>query len=216
TIRGEGAPAAELAEGFDRVMEGKRPPARKPTLPDTSRPVVALDSRPTLGVYPVKRMYMGRIKKARRRIWIAQAYFLPRHRFRKALARAVGRGVDVRVIIPDRSDVRAADLAAWAPVGKLMSHGVKVARYAAGMLHTKMALIDDTLIVGAANLDSMSLYWNRELALMIREPSVVAAAERLFADYETKALPTTAAMVGSRPWGERFAGWLLRPFLWIL
>lgn len=214
--RGEGGPVEELVEGFERVVKGLHPPRKHPLRLDVDRPVVVIDSRPTLGVYPVKRMFMSRIKKAKRRIWIAQAYFLPRHRLRKGLERARHRGVDVRIVTPDRSDVKVADLAAWTPIAKLVKKEVAVFRFVNGMLHTKMALIDDTLIIGAANLDSMSLYWNRELAMMTRDARTVEEGERLFLDYLDSSRPVTMGTLRSLPVSQRFLGWLLEPFHWIL
>jgi cardiolipin synthase len=214
--RGEGRPVEELAASFDQALAAQAPIPGEKLARLRRRRIEFLDSRPKLGAYPIKRLYLRMIKKARRRVWIAQAYFLPRHRLLKALSKAAQRGVDVRIVVPDRSDVMVADLAAWPAITRLVKKGIPVARFGEGMLHTKMAIIDDTLVFGAANLDSMSLYWNRELALMVRLPDTVLEAEAIFADYERRARPVTRATIRARPLWSRVVGRLLRPFHWIL
>jgi len=215
-VRGEGGPAHDLKDSFTGVLGGRTP--RLPLLIRPSEsPVQVCDCRPMRRNYPIKRLYISSIKKSRKRVWIAQAYFIPRRKLVKALIRAVLRGVDVRVVIPDVSDVRIVDLATWPSVKRLLRHGVKVGRFMDGMLHTKMALIEDNwLTVGTANLDSMSFYWNLETNLVIRDPHLVKKAAQVFADYEARSRVMGKEEPDERPLFLRALGKALYYYSWIL
>lgn len=215
--RGEGAPAQDLLEIFDRVWEKRKKKGPGPLSIRLSKEVEALEGRPKRNNYPIKRLYVSAIKKARKRVWIAQAYFLPRRKIMKTLIRAAMRGVDVRVVVPARSDVPLVDLASIASIIKLARHGVKVYRYTPAMLHTKMALIDDAwLTVGTANLDSMSLYWNLELNLVIRRRETVEEAATIFGDYFENSIPVDEEAIKHIPLHRRLLGRFLQYYGWIL
>ena len=216
-IRGEG----DLAKVFSRTFDQLAKRRKKKPLPNfhelEKKDLQVCDSRPTFQNYPVKKMHINAIKKAKERIWIAQAYFIPRRRIVKALIHAAERGVDVRIMAPDHSDVMVADLAAWIPLRRLMTHGVKVMRYTGEMLHSKFTVIDDNwMTTGTANLDSMSFYWNLEMNLVIRDKDTVAQFSRIFEDYQTKSRLVDDLEPGNRSWAVRFAGAVLYHYSWIL
>lgn len=217
---GEGWPAQELCESFDRTWSGKKYAWRKKATPPRERlknQMQVWDGRPTFENYPIKRMYLSAIKKSRERVWIAQAYFIPRRRLIKALIHAVGKGVDVRVVVPDFSDVMVTDIAGWPALTRLLKHGVKVYRFETSMLHSKMALIDgDWVTVGTANLDSMSLYWNLEINLVARGGILVKETEEIFTGYFAQSREITLEEAEARPLTLKLAGWLLNYFAWIL
>lgn len=219
-VTGEGWPAPELCESFDRTWLGKKHVGGKKSRPRGERlknPVQVWDGRPAFENYPIKRLYLSAIKKSRRRVWIAQAYFIPRRRLMKALIHAVEKGVDARVAVPDVSDVTLADAAGWPALTRLIKHGVKVYRFEPSMLHSKMALIDgDWVTVGTANLDSMSLYWNLEINLVARGGILAKEAEEVFTGYFAQSREITLEEAEARPVTLKLAGWLLNYFAWIL
>lgn len=219
-VSGESWPAHELCESFDRTWSGKKYAWRKKTMPRKERlrnPIQVWDGRPAFENYPIKRLYLSAIKKSREKVWIAQAYFIPRRRLIKALIHAVRKGVDVRVVVPDFSDVALADAAGWPALTRLLKHGVKVYRFEPSMLHSKMALIDgDWVTVGTANLDSMSLYWNLEVNLVARRGILAKEAEDVFASYFAQSREITLEEAEARPLTLKLAGWLLNYFAWIL
>jgi len=213
--------AARLERAFERVWFRRRDPLlarwRARSGSKTAQEVEVLDFSPRFQNYPVKRAYLAAIKRARHRVWIAQAYFIPRRKLLKALARAARNGVDVRLIVPDVSDVRVADLAAWPALARLAKAGVTVMRYHGAMMHAKFAVIDSAwATVGAANLDSMSLYWNLELNLALRRPRDVEKLAAIFNEYEMKSRPVTVAQAAARPWSQRLLSRLLYAYSWIL
>lgn len=219
-VTGEGWPAPELCESFERTWHPGKYLWRKKIRQRRDRinsQMQVWDGRPTFENYPIKRLYLSAIKKSREKVWIAQAYFIPRRRLMKALIHAVKKGVDVRVVVPDFSDVALADAAAWPALVRLLKHGVKVYRFEPSMLHSKMALIDgDWVTVGTANLDSMSLYWNLEINLVARRGIIAKEAEDVFAGYFAKSREITLEEAEARPVTLKLAGWLLNYFAWIL
>ena len=123
---------------------------------------------------------------ALRRIWIVTPYFLPTAALVDALAIAARRGVDLRILVPARSNQRLADLARGAYLRELQGRGASVLLYAPGMVHAKAFVIDDLAVVGSANLDVRSLLLNYEVSVLLQSPADVAEVadwmEGLFAD----------------------------------
>ncbi len=105
------------------------------------------------------------IFRAEKRIWIATPYFVPDEALLRALLIAVRRGVDVRVVTPERSNHLLSDCASGSCLRDLSAAGVQIRRYDK-MLHAKTLLVDDSLaVVGSANFDMRSLFLNYEIAL---------------------------------------------------
>jgi cardiolipin synthase len=106
------------------------------------------------------------IAGARRRIWIANPYFVPDTHIVAALQLAAIRGVDVRIMIPAKPDHRTTWLASLSYLPDMTRAGVKVYLYEAGVLHQKVAVFDDRLAtIGTANLDNRSFRLNFEITL---------------------------------------------------
>ena len=103
------------------------------------------------------------MNEARRVIFLTTAYFIPSRRIITALEKAVRRGVDVRLLVPGKSDVAAASHAGRAFFARLLRAGVKLYIYEGEMLHAKTYLFDGSWsIIGSTNLDYQSLMYNDE------------------------------------------------------
>ncbi len=103
------------------------------------------------------------IRKSKKYIYITTPYFVPTHRLAKAIKSAAKRGVDVRLIIPEKSDHFAVDLGARSFFKTLLEAGVHIFLYSGKMIHNKSITIDGTWsTVGSMNLDSASLLYNFE------------------------------------------------------
>jgi len=103
--------------------------------------------------------------RARHRIALVTPYFVPESALLMALCLAARRGAAVDLLLPARSNHRLSDLARSRALRSLTAAGGRV-WLAPGMLHAKLALIDDVLaLAGSANLDSRSLFLNYELML---------------------------------------------------
>lgn len=109
--------------------------------------------------------------RADRRIWIATPYFLPTEHLEHALIAAARRGVDVRIMLPEKSNQLIADVARGAYLRGLAVAGCTILRHRPGMLHAKAAVIDDIACIGTANFDIRSMLLNFELMLFLYDPA---------------------------------------------
>lgn len=128
-------------------------------------------------------MYTQAINSASRRIWIASPYFVPDDAVVQALQLAGLRGVDVRILIPEKADSELVTLAAYSFFNEVSSAGVKFYRYQDGFLHEKVLLIDDNVAtVGTANFDNRSFRLNFEITAIVADPDFAADVEQMFED----------------------------------
>ncbi len=106
------------------------------------------------------------LRKARHYVYITTPYFVPTHRIIRLMKNATDRGVDVRLIIPEKSDHYAVDLGARSFFNTLLQSGVRIFLYPNNdgkLIHSKTMVIDGTwATVGSMNLDSVSLLYNFE------------------------------------------------------
>ena len=126
-------------------------------------------------------MYQQAIHASRKRIWIASPYFVPDEGVMSALHLAALRGVDVKIIIPDKPDSQLVYYSAYAFIGELIDSGVEIYRYEPGFLHEKVFLVDDTLAgVGTANFDNRSFRLNFEVTALVVDETFVNDVETMF------------------------------------
>lgn len=124
----------------------------------------------------IHRVMVEAIHQANRRAWLVTPYFVPGEPARMALASAALRGLDVRVVVPARSDSRIVSAAARSYYDELLAAGVRIYEYGPRMLHSKALLVDeDTALVGSANFDSRSFRLNFELSVLLHDPGVAGA-----------------------------------------
>ncbi len=120
--------------------------------------------------------YLKAIARATHDILITNSYFIPTNRVRRALVRAVQRGVRVRVLVPRNNDVKIAQYASRACYEKLLRGGVEIYEWMGGILHGKTAAVDDLwCTAGSFNFDALSLHNNLELNVAILNREVTAA-----------------------------------------
>ena len=130
-------------------------------------------------------MFVQVINMAKERIWIASPYFVPDLQVLSALKLAVLRGVDVRILLPEKPDHRTVHLASFSYYPNTLPVGIKLYRYTAGFLHQKVFLVDhQCAAVGTANLDNRSFRLNFELTLLNYDAAFVdAVADMLEEDF---------------------------------
>ncbi len=141
-----------------------------------------LESGPENPMRPVQRAYRQVIHGAERNIDLAMGYFYPTGRMMRLLRRAVKHGVKVRLLFPQKTDIPMARWAARGLYGRLLRAGVEVWEYLPTMMHAKLAIADDTVIAGSANLDIRSGRINYELVAVVTEPALAAKARADFED----------------------------------
>ncbi len=140
------------------------------TLMIASGPADALD---TCGL-----MFVQAINAARERIWIASPYFVPDQQILSALKLAALRGVDVRILLPQKPDHLTVYLASFSYYQDTLPLGIKLYRYTAGFMHQKVFLVDSTCAaVGTANLDNRSFRLHFELTLLNYDSTFIEKVE---------------------------------------
>ncbi len=147
--------------------------------------VLVFPSNPASDYEEAGLMYHQHIVAATERIWIASPYFVPDSGIISALQLAALRGVDVRVLIPDKpiGPIGANPvllMANWAYTCDLVRNGVKVYRYQRGFMHQKVLLMDDRFSgVGTANFDNRSFRLNCEITVLVDDRAFAAQVERM-------------------------------------
>jgi cardiolipin synthase len=131
-------------------------------------------------------LFSSLISHARARLWITSPYFVPDDAMVRALQAAALRGVDVRIILPDRADNRVVELASYTYYEDMLNYGVRLYRYCNRFMHQKVILVDDALAgVGTVNLDNRSLYLNFEATALVADQDFIKQVETmLMADFD--------------------------------
>ncbi|GAA5122583.1 cardiolipin synthase [Luteolibacter yonseiensis] len=117
---------------------------------------------------------------SRKKLWIATPYFVPDEGVLTALQAAAIRGVDVRILMPERADHLLVWLSAFSYYEQSIPFGVKLYCYQKGFLHQKVMLIDRRLAaVGTANLDNRSFRLNFEITGFSTDRKFVSEVESM-------------------------------------
>ncbi len=118
--------------------------------------------------HDIERVYLAAIRAAQAEVIIANAYFLPGKRFRRALLRARERGVRVVLLLQGRVEYFLVHYATRALYDQLLAAGVEILEYQRSFLHAKVAVIDGKwATVGSSNIDPVSLLLAREANLVV-------------------------------------------------
>ena len=185
-IRLQGSIVSELEYAFvDHWNSG--PGGHRPWLPVPARvwePHIKIHRNlPRYMVYPIRNMYLEAIDRSTERVLLTHAYFIPDDDLTRALLQAVGRGVEVKVIVPGESNHAMADWLSRVSYDELLGGGVRLFLYQDAMIHSKTATIDGVWsTVGTANLDRLSLAGNYEINVEMYSEEVAATMERVFAN----------------------------------
>ncbi len=151
----------------------------------------------------IQRAYLQALGMARKRAILANPYFAPGRRFRRALISAASRGVDVTLLI-GVGEFRLQDAVAHSFYPKLLQHGVKIVEYRKTQLHGKVAVVDhDWATVGSSNFDGLSLFVNQEANIVVRDQAfaseLITHLEQGIAD----GTPVNAADYANYAWYRR-------------
>lgn len=130
------------------------------------------------------RSVVSRVRRARRRVWIATPYFWPSIRLRRALRRAARRGLDVRLILAgSRTDGPRARSVSRFFFTRLLVNGVVIYEYQPRFLHCKLALCDDWVSIGSSNLDRWGALWNLDANQEVDSPAFAQQAAALLTQF---------------------------------
>jgi cardiolipin synthase A/B len=149
--------------------------------------------------------YIAAIGAARREVLIANAYFFPGRKLRKAMNDAELRGVRVRVLLQGRREYFLQHYATRALYDMLFNHGIEVAEYRASFLHAKVAVVDDRwATVGSSNIDPFSLLLAREANVFVEhEPFALELKASVDAAWNQDSNVIERSDWNRRPWFVR-------------
>lgn len=120
------------------------------------------------------------ISRAKESVYIESPYFVPNETILNAINMASLSGVDVRLIMPDKSDNMKVQYASNSYVQQILASNVKVYRYQAGFIHSKLMVIDDELIIaGSSNMDIRSFELNFETNVFIYNRKTARAVKEI-------------------------------------
>ncbi len=158
----------------------------------------------------IERAYYKAIGEARREIVIANAYFMPGFRLRKALMLAARRKVRVVLLLQGRYEYFMQFHAARPVYAELLAAGVEIHEYAASFLHAKVAVIDGHwATVGSSNLDPLSLLLAREANVVVEDTRFAGELrERLLAAVGDGGLRISIDTHANRSLWQRTLDWL--------
>lgn len=149
----------------------------------------------------IEREYLRAIGQARREVLIANSYFVPGRRFRRALLAAAARGVRVRLLLQGRIEYWLPHYAAQAMYDELLQGGVQIVEYRRSFLHAKVAVFDDRATVGSSNIDPFSLLLAREANLFVNDAQFAnRLRERLELAIERGGVELPLRYHRRRPW----------------
>lgn len=207
-VRLQGSGVVELLNAFEHAWERSEPVAA----PRKLKIRFAFSRREISTSKPVSLNYTRRFRKQARlhfmqslekttdRIWISNAYLAPPSNIIRGLRRAAHRGVDVRIMVPVRSDVWFMSFIARAYYRSLLKSGVRIFEYQPRFLHAKSLVLDQGAIIGSSNLNRRSFLHDLEVDVRLGSPnSIKLMSDRYLLDLtESVEVFDRGTVVGSR------------------
>ena len=157
--------------------------------------------------------FMQAIFGAQSYIYIQTPYFIPPESLSDALIAASVRGVDVRLMVPRRSDTLLVQLASRSYFKKLLRAGISIYFYEPGFLHSKLVVIDDSLtLMGSANFDIRSFEQNLEVMAFIYNEATAIRGKEIFVEDQNNSTAIVLREWIKRPVWMRFKESFIRLF----
>lgn len=218
-VRFDGPPVWDLQNAFIDFWNEYRDPSdeRQPAIPDTGTRDWAPKIRthrnmPGQVLFPIRGMYIEAFDRAVSSISITQAYFIPDQDILGRLIAAARRGVDVRLLVPERSNHVVADVIARGFYGTMLQNGIRIFLYQDAMVHAKTATIDGRWsTIGTANIDRLSLVGNYEINVEIIDDDLARHMERIFDRDLDNARELTLEEWNDRRFLSRFSEAIIAP-----
>jgi cardiolipin synthase len=203
-----GEPAVPRDSARRRAARAKRR-ARLGEIHAVDQPCVAFVARDNLlNRRAIEKAYLRAIARAEREVLLANPYFMPGRKLRRALVHAARRGVRVNLVI-GRKEFVALDYATPFLYDNLLKHGVRIAEYEKTMLHGKVAVVDsEWATVGSSNLDALSLVLNNEANMVLVHHEELAALRDAILTAFDDGRRIDEKHYAARPVGERILSWL--------
>lgn len=153
------------------------------------------------------------LTNAKQSIYIQTPYFLPSEGLNTALQVAALGGIDVRLMLPKKSDSKMVNMATLSFIDEIVKAGVKVYFYTGGFLHAKLLVIDNSLTaIGSANMDFRSLEHNFEVNAFMYDESFAMRMKKIFLHDMQECERLIPSRWMKRPLKKRFAESFMRLF----
>lgn len=115
-------------------------------------------------------IYYELLASAKKSIYIATPYFVPNKAIRTVLSMAAKKGIDIKIIVPEKNDGYLTQYATRSFFAEMLENDIEVYMYTKGFLHEKVIIIDEKFAsVGTANVDLRSLHLNFEVNALLYE-----------------------------------------------
>ena len=153
------------------------------------------------------------ITTATKYVYVQTPYFMPTEVVMSALQTAAMSGVDVRVMLPERTDTLMTQSSSYSYITQSLEAGVKIFLYRNAFLHSKTIVIDDSLAtVGSANMDFRSYEQNFELNAFLFDHAIAIVLRDLFVDDQQQCTEITLEQWQKRPLSTRIKESVARLF----
>lgn len=176
-----------------------------------------IDRSPRVANKAIRQLYCSMLDNAKHKVLLINPYFVPTHQVRSALKRCIDRGVDVQIMLSEKSDIPLTPDASHYVGRQMQKLGATVHMFRGGFHHTKIMMVDDLFCtVGSSNLDSRSLRCDYEVNTIIFDKEITAELTRMFETDVQSSVPMNDAYWKSKTKWKRFVAWfgnLLTPFL---
>ncbi len=188
-------------EATGTLLTGEKYFPKEPVREEPAETAGLLDAQPTIGSTPAERFLALSIAGARKRLYIANSYFVPNHDFKNLLIQAAHRGVDVRILtVGPETDVKITRYAGRKQYDDLLKGGVRIWEFAPTMMHAKTIVADGMWAsVGTMNFDNRSMVFNNESNLNVLDASTGALLDSVFLndlEYSKEVTPAEFAKRG--------------------
>ncbi len=217
-IRVEGTVVRNFQEIFAEdwyFATGKEDVRETPDDPCTQERTIVqvLPGGPDEEDHPMLRVNLALVATARKRLWIAAGYFVPGETIQTALQVASARGVDVRLLISQKSEHPLLVQAGRSYYEALMRRGIHIYEYDKGIEHSKYFVIDDDWTsIGSTNLDERSMRLNFELSLLTYDRGINQELAAIFEATLAESRKIDRHVFAKRSYGEKLIESALRPF----
>jgi cardiolipin synthase A/B len=222
-VRLEGPVVADLQRSFAAMWEEAKKEKLEgaglyPRLSNAGPQVVrAMEFSPDKGANALYVALISAIENADEGVHITIAYFVPHPELLGALKAAAGRGVDVRIVLPSRTDSALVLYAGRSYYEEMLEAGVRIFERKERLLHSKTAVVDGVwATVGSTNLDWRSLASNAELNAVVLGPEFAAQLERVFARDIDQSEEITRERWAHRPFADRLREAAARAWIYLL
>lgn len=176
-----------------------------------------VDRHPLRSADAIRDLFAEMLNTAQHKVLLINPYFVPTHRVRKALKKAIDRGVDVQILLSAKSDIPLTPEASHYVGNNLSKRGAKVYLYHGGFHHTKIMMVDDLYCtVGSSNMDARSLRCDYEVNTVIFSKKTTAELTELFNEQLKSSTVMKRGYWKTRSASKKFQGWfgnLLTPWL---